>query len=363
MTAHSRRSFLRLGGAAATALLAHPAGAVDAATASADARTPPPGEYELMTIPSRIFKIAPDANREHMEGWFTTFGLKASAGNVAEPERLEVSYRQGDAERVSMSWNREALKAMNLVPADAGATARAGPRFAMRLTSLQPRSLGIDRAHCELVYTSGTGERLRVTADLTLETYQQKASLIFPFRGPGIITQGGALNDGHRNRSGQFAVDAMALSKLYAVMGRDGDSSDSVFGWGQPILAPAAGEVVVARSDRPDQPVLGNSDPKYFFEEFPDGGDPGNHVVIDHGQGEFSMIAHFQKGSLTVKAGARVTQGQRLGLLGTSGDTNSPHVHHQLQSGPDWTKVDGLPHHYQNGPERRHDRGAMFNAK
>ena len=123
-----------------------------------------------------------------------------------------------------------------------------------------------------------------------------------------------------------------------------------------------AGTVVVARGDRPDQPVLGVSDPAYFVAEFPNGGDPGNHVVIDHGNGEFSAIDHFQHGSVRVSVGERVVQGQALGLLGSSGDSSSPHVHHQLQDGPDWTRANALPHAYANGPIDSHDRGTIFSA-
>ena len=54
--------------------------------------------------------------------------------------------------------------------------------------------------------------------------------------------------------------------------------------------------------------------------------------------------------------------GQALGLLGSSGDSNTPHVHHQLQDGPDWTRANALPHAYANGPRDRHDRGTIFSA-
>ncbi|MGH8073499.1 MAG: peptidoglycan DD-metalloendopeptidase family protein [Lysobacter sp.] len=68
--------------------------------------------------------------------------------------------------------------------------------------------------------------------------------------------------------------------------------------------------------------------------EFPNGGDPGNHVVIHHSNGEFSLLCHMQHGSLKVAEGQQVEQEQEIGLLGSSGDSSSPHVHHQLQDGP-----------------------------
>ena len=66
-------------------------------------------------------------------------------------------------------------------------------------------------------------------------------------------------------------------------------------------------------------------------------------VVIDHGNGEFSMMGHMQKGSVRVKPGEVVKQGQVLGLMGNSGDTSGPHIHYQLQAGSDWERSDALP--------------------
>jgi hypothetical protein len=221
--------------------------------------------------------------------------------------------------------------------------------------------LGIDEVRCEIEIRTEAGPGL-VEKTIPIETFQQKTSLVFPFVGPGLITQAGAWNDGHRNRSGMFAIDAIGLTERYAAMVAAGDAPSSLAGWGREIIAPAAGLVVIARGDRPDQPLVGQSDPKYFVPEFPQGGDPGNHVVIDHGNGEFSMLAHFQQGSLRVRENERVAQGQVLGLMGNSGDSSSPHVHHQLQSGPQWASSDALPHFYVNGPGKRHDRGVFFNA-
>ena len=224
-----------------------------------------------------------------------------------------------------------------------------------------PLALAVDGVHYALEFDGARGRR-RLEGTIRLESYVQKTSLVFPFTGNGMITQGGAWNDGHRNRSGMFAIDAIGLDDLYAAMAAPGDASQSAAGWERTILAPAAGTVVVARGDRPDQPLLGLSDPAYFVAEFPAGGDPGNHVVIDHGNGEFSAIDHFRHGSLRVAVGDRVAQGQALGLLGSSGDSNTPHVHHQLQDGADWTRANALPHVYANGPGRQHDRGTIFSA-
>ncbi|HEV8353761.1 MAG TPA: M23 family metallopeptidase [bacterium] len=53
----------------------------------------------------------------------------------------------------------------------------------------------------------------------------------------------------------------------------------------------------------------------------------GNHVILDMGGGYFAFYAHMQPGSIRVKLGQRVRQGQVLGLLGNSGNSSAPHLH------------------------------------
>jgi murein DD-endopeptidase MepM/ murein hydrolase activator NlpD len=61
----------------------------------------------------------------------------------------------------------------------------------------------------------------------------------------------------------------------------------------------------------------------------------GNHVIIDHGNGEFSGLHgngefsglhHLQPGSVRVKKGDRVNQGEEIGAFVFSGDTFLPHA-------------------------------------
>ena len=51
----------------------------------------------------------------------------------------------------------------------------------------------------------------------------------------------------------------------------------------------------------------------------------GNHVVLDHGEGVFSLYAHLQRDSLTVAVGDVVAAGDRLRLGGDSGKSRGPH--------------------------------------
>lgn len=81
-------------------------------------------------------------------------------------------------------------------------------------------------------------------------------------------------------------------------------------GAGVPYVAPADGTVVLAASN--------------FSLE-------GNLLIIDHGNGLNSAFLHSQR--LDVKEGDRVKQGQRLGLVGSSGRATGPHLHWSMMWG------------------------------
>ena len=56
-----------------------------------------------------------------------------------------------------------------------------------------------------------------------------------------------------------------------------------------------------------------------------------------------SYYAHLEPGSVTVKAGDRVTSGQLLGLLGNTGNSSGPHLHFGLIDDPDPLIGESLP--------------------
>jgi murein DD-endopeptidase MepM/ murein hydrolase activator NlpD len=78
---------------------------------------------------------------------------------------------------------------------------------------------------------------------------------------------------------------------------------------GTPIRAPNAGRIVVARD-------------LYFS---------GNTVVIDHGLGLFSMLAHLS--AFDVEEGDHVSAGQRVGRVGATGRVTGPHLHWAVRAG------------------------------
>jgi murein DD-endopeptidase MepM/ murein hydrolase activator NlpD len=76
---------------------------------------------------------------------------------------------------------------------------------------------------------------------------------------------------------------------------------------GTPIVAPNAGRIVLAED-------------LYFS---------GNTIVIDHGLGMFSLLAHLSR--IDVAVGDEVAGGQLLGASGATGRVTGPHLHWALR--------------------------------
>jgi murein DD-endopeptidase MepM/ murein hydrolase activator NlpD len=85
---------------------------------------------------------------------------------------------------------------------------------------------------------------------------------------------------------------------------------------GTPVRAPNAGRVVIARE-------------LYFA---------GHSVVLDHGAGVFSQLAHLSR--IDVREGETVVPGQVVGLVGATGRVTGAHLHWAVRVAG--ARVDGL---------------------
>lgn len=156
--------------------------------------------------------------------------------------------------------------------------------------------------------------------------------LAAPFRGEWLVLNGGRsslINIHYRLANQRNALD---IERIVNGQERTGDRQKwaSYPSWGETVYAPADGKIAKVVSDLDDNPV-GQTDEENRA---------GNHVAIDMGNGRFVMMAHLQKGSVLVKEGGVVHAGQPIGKSGNSGNTSGPHLHLQVQSGPDFYAPD-----------------------
>ena len=88
--------------------------------------------------------------------------------------------------------------------------------------------------------------------------------------------------------------------------------------WDVPVVAPASGRIADAEDGiRDETPGVRNlSQPS------------GNHVILQLPEsGTYLLIAHLKQGSVTVRQGDEVVEGQEIGRCGNSGNSSEPHIH------------------------------------
>jgi Peptidase family M23 len=160
-----------------------------------------------------------------------------------------------------------------------------------------------------------------------------------------VLGINGALHDTQR-----YAIDFVRLNDQGRLYDGPANQNSSYAYFGDPIHAVADGVVVRLLDGQPNQTPGG-------FPELPIGEIDGNYVVMDIGGGHFAFYAHFQPG-LKVKLGQRVREGQVLGVLGNSGNSDGPHLHFHVMDGPSPLGSNGLPYTFT----RFRGQGAVTNV-
>jgi murein DD-endopeptidase MepM/ murein hydrolase activator NlpD len=205
------------------------------------------------------------------------------------------------------------------------------------------------------------GERsLEARASLPIRSEESKTVFRFPLHGVWFVAVGPTPHTGHRwARMEEFAFDIARFGDGNLTHRGDGAQFSDYYAYGAEVLAAADGKVVGAVGNvAEDKGMLrgpGDTDESYGERAqkaqmalLQKGGDAavGNYVVIDHGNGEYSLYAHLQPASVRVHAGESVRAGQVIGKLGSSGNSTEPHLHFQVCDGPEPLNCSSIPIHF-----------------
>jgi hypothetical protein len=74
----------------------------------------------------------------------------------------------------------------------------------------------------------------------------------------------------------------------------------------------------------------------------------GNHLVVDIGNDRYAFYAHMRPGTVAVKVGDHVQQGQILGHIGNTGSSTEPHLHMHIVDRPSFLAANGVPYEFQS---------------
>ena len=160
-------------------------------------------------------------------------------------------------------------------------------------------------------------------------------------------------SNGRSRAPEHFAIDFVQFDPNGRLFTGDGSRVTDWSYYGVDVVAVAAGSVVAAVDGMPDQP------PGRLPADATAATAAGNHVIMDLGHGRYALYAHLLPGSVAVAAGDVVARGQRLGRLGNSGNTDSPHLHFQLMDGPSALGSNGLPFVFDRMSLRGHLAGTF----
>lgn len=145
---------------------------------------------------------------------------------------------------------------------------------------------------------------------------------------------------GFKSNFMRYGYDFVPVDANGEMVHGDPSRNENYVGFGAPVRATGDGVIVAVDNAQPDNRDFDQSkipqDPMVLF---------GNHAVIDHGNGEFSVYGHLKQGSVQVKVGDRVRRGQTIAAIGASGSAFFPHLHYQLQDGPTLA-AEGLPSYF-----------------
>lgn len=178
-----------------------------------------------------------------------------------------------------------------------------------------------DTAYSCLNYTSKQQKEFKYYYDMynsnITDTVKSSLGFSYPIKDPYVVTAG-FKDSNYVEGSTHYGVDFVPLSDIS-------------------ILSSSEGIVTEAYNDCPQQGYLGNSCGGYF----------GNHVYVETTVEDVNYrLIYGHMSEVNVNVGDTVTNGQKIGVMGSSGNVTGAHLHFEVQiesAQGVYTSIDPMP--------------------
>ena len=172
-----------------------------------------------------------------------------------------------------------------------------------------------------------------------------------PLQGVGWIAAEGCCHTSSHHRNGvfpingglfagqRFAIDFIQIDDEGRLAVGDYTDVNNWIGYDAPVLAASDGTVVHTLDGLPDQkPGIQPDQAGVALDEI-----IGNHIMLDHGDGFFTVYGHLKPESVAVAPGDSVKAGDVIGRVGSTGGSLAPHLHFHVVDSRMESAANGYP--------------------
>ena len=150
------------------------------------------------------------------------------------------------------------------------------------------------------------------------------------------------------SNSSRYAYDLMNVDANGSMYGGTPYKKENWYSYGKPVYVPLDGKIISVQNGIPDNEYDGKAIRYPNSAAIDDSDGMGNYVIIQHANGEYSMLLHLKAGTIKVKPGQMVSEGDEIGSVGFSGLVMYPHLHYSVTNGSKELASEGLPNYFNN---------------
>ncbi len=269
-------------------------------------------------------------------------------------EQFEMFYNQNDYKSIFEMFSPETQKALPLEKIYeflSGLNSQAGKintrkfikyqkgTFALYKTEFEKTTLGLNLSINDNSKINGIFVNAFIDESIP-KIERNITKLQLPFKKEWTVIWGGdtkELNYHVESEMQKNAFDILITDKKGNSYKTNGKSNEDYYAFGKELFAPCDGEIIKVLDGIVDNKIgeMNSIDVT------------GNTIIIKTNNNEYLFFCHFKNGTIKLKEGEKVKQGQLLGLCGNSGHSSEPHLHFHIQNTKDINSGTGIKCYFE----------------